>query len=79
MPFLMKPQSKAQAKADKQAPQIDWKTFDVRGAVTRDLQAAISFLHMISSNQELLDLVIKSVEDWRYRMIQQEKDVDTDK
>lgn len=53
---------------------VNWKNFDIEDAVGKDLNAAIAFLCLIRDNPELLQMVVKSVEEWRVRMIEKEKE-----
>lgn len=51
----------------------DWKNFDIKAAASQDLGAAIAFLQMIRDNPQIMELVVKAIEEWRKTMIVNEK------
>lgn len=50
----------------------EWKTFDIKKAVAQDVRAAMSLLHLILDNPQILDLVADEIEKIRGKMVEQE-------
>jgi len=57
------------------APKINdaWKNADLTQWCKKDLTAAISFLMLVNDNPEILRLVVNALEEWRVKMIENEK------
>lgn len=50
----------------------EWKTFDVQKAVAQDIRAAVSLLHLVLDNPQILDLVVAEIEKIRTKLVEQE-------
>lgn len=52
---------------------VDWRTMDMRQAVTRDLEAAIGLLIAIKEHPHILDAVVVEMEKLKASMIENER------
>lgn len=49
-----------------------YKTFDIKKAVEQDLRAAVSLLHLVLDNPQIMDLVVNEIEKIRTKIVEQE-------
>lgn len=52
---------------------IDWKTMELSSVLDEDLTAAISLLSLIRDQPHIRLVVLKALEEWREKMIENEK------